>query len=158
MIPEEIRRRAPAWSRIMGFGSVRWSKDGAYEGDLHWSLEEVPVVGEEYSVNVSKSMQTPPGESFWTLFQPAYSLINGWEESPSELGLSCLVHCQALAEIETDWQAVRVNDVAGIREIPRRFPPERSGAVPELPTQRRTRVDWEDLTVCVRPSAAVILY
>jgi len=55
-------------------------------------LEAAPVAGKSYIASVQHPFIAEKGEPFWFLFQPPYSLLNGWEECPEEIYNSHLVH------------------------------------------------------------------
>lgn len=55
-------------------------------------LEAPPQAGKSYIASVQHPFIAEKAEPFWFLFQPAYSLLNGWEECPEEIYSSHLVH------------------------------------------------------------------
>ena len=144
----------PKWARVTGFDNVEWSLECTPRPDPQWSrLEASPVSGGRYGLVGGQRL---PRGSFWVLFRPALSALNGWLEFPAELGSSCVVCCQWEESLGVfDWgvygkrygEIVTVEEVIGLRDLAKRFSPDQSGAVPELPSQGRLRAVWEDLTL-----------
>lgn len=55
-------------------------------------LETTPVAGKSYIAFVQHPFMAKKSEHFWFLFQPPFSLINGWEECTEEIYGSHLLH------------------------------------------------------------------
>lgn len=55
-------------------------------------LETTPVAGKSYIAFVQHPFMARKSEHFWFLFQPPFSLINGWDECPEEIYGSHLLH------------------------------------------------------------------
>lgn len=53
-----------------------------------------PKVGESRAVCVSHPFNENVHDTFWTLFLPELSSINGWEDHPDEIDRSAFLHCK----------------------------------------------------------------
>ncbi|MGR6761766.1 hypothetical protein ACU1JV_07950 [Paenibacillus sp. T2-29] len=51
-----------------------------------------PTKGDLRKVQVYFPFHMSVGETFWTLFRPAYSHFNGWEEQPDEINFSAFIN------------------------------------------------------------------
>lgn len=58
----------------------------------HQFIDAAPEAGKSYIARVSHPFIAQKAESFWFLFQPPFTLENGWEENPEEIYYSHLVH------------------------------------------------------------------
>jgi hypothetical protein len=143
----------PIWVWASGYDDVQWSDECVPHSDYLWPRMEVPpVVGGRYGL---WSTHRLPCDSFWVLFRPNPSALNGWSEYPAELGSSCVVCCRwerGLGEFDCangkmHGEAVTVTKVVPIHELTRLIPAIESGPVPEVPTRTTYRTDWEDLTL-----------
>ena len=78
---------------------VEWS---AMEGSVpplnenNWWLrsEKLPEIGEKRAVFVRHPFNENGDSCFWTLYFPAASSINGWEEHPEEIDQSAFIECR----------------------------------------------------------------
>ncbi|MDU5145798.1 MAG: hypothetical protein E6230_26875 [Paenibacillus dendritiformis] len=119
----------------------------AYEDMMDWSdfsqsvpgLDEqiwqrtitAPSKGEMKKVQVYFPFHMSVGETFWTLFRPALSSFNGWEEHPDEIGSSALVKCRFESILskneEKAWITLAIKEVLPLTEICDKLP-EKEGA------------------------------
>ena len=144
----------PNWAWVSGFDDVEWSQECVPRPDIEWPrMESPPTIGGRYGL---LSPHRLPRNSFWVLFRPALSALNGWGEYPTEFGSSCVVCCEWERSLgEFDWgvygkrygEVIIATEVIALRDLAKLVPPNTSGAVPEIPTTRTYRVDWEDLTL-----------
>jgi hypothetical protein len=58
----------------------------------HQFFDFAPEAGKSYIACVSHPFIAKPGEPFWFLHLPPFTLHNGWEENPEEIYSSRLVH------------------------------------------------------------------
>lgn len=69
------------------------------------------------------------GEEFWTLFCPAWSSFNGWDEYPEEIDSSALVKCKFESVIieneEKAWINVSIGEVILLSDICEKVTPRR---------------------------------
>ncbi len=91
-----------------------------------WSRsDKLPQIGEERVVNVRHPFNEALNGEFWTLYTPALSSINGWDEHPEEIEQSAFIKCRAtniLAQTETEgWVQVEVMDCIRLNEVTRKF-------------------------------------
>ncbi len=66
------------------------------------------------------------GEAFWTLYSPALSIINGWDDYPEDIEKSALVRCRLKEVIDYDeycaWVAVTIKKVILFNDIVNEYP------------------------------------
>lgn len=89
-------------------------------------LETSPEAGKSYIACVSHPFIAKPGEPFWFLFQPAFTLLNGWEENPEEIYSSRLVHAVFDRVLQRDKEfaliVVTVQEMLSVSAIHDHFP------------------------------------
>ena len=108
---------------------IEWPEDGELvptDEKIWCRREKMPQTDEVYTVKVTYPFQHELGEEFQTLFMPAYSYFNGWEERPEEIFKSAIVKCrleQVLEEhIKHSWVKVVVLEVIPLYEICKTLP------------------------------------
>ncbi|MFC7677400.1 hypothetical protein [Paenibacillus sp. GCM10028914] len=89
--------------------------------ERHWERSStMPVVGSYRSVLVSHPFNLAIGDEIWTLFQPALSLFNGWDEHPEEINNSAMVKFCFKSIISRNekeaWIVIRIEDVLLLKE------------------------------------------
>ncbi len=112
-------------------------------------LESLPVPGSSGLVAVAFPFGGEVGESFWTLFQPPLSLVNGLSEYPDEIAQCGLVEAELVSVVDAGGVVeARVLEVIGLADLADHFPA--SPPPPELPCidfPRVWRTDCGDLTL-----------
>ena len=85
----------PAWAAIVGFeGCVDWPANDGWP-----TATRPPVAGSCYKVAVRFPFEVARGGEFWTLFEAAPEIVNGWEvDQPEGPDLLRLVRCRHLAD------------------------------------------------------------
>ena len=90
-----------------------------------------PSKGEMKKVQVYFPFHMSVGETFWTLFRPALSSFNGWEDHPDEIDSSALVKCRFESILskneEKAWITIGIEEVLLLAEICDKLP-EKEGA------------------------------
>lgn len=94
-----------------------------------WPREmDIPSVGQVRMVLVEKPFNQQLNGEFWTLFQPGYSCLNGWEDYPQEIISSAFIHCQFVSSISVAercaWIEVKVMDVIPLAKVEQAIAPE----------------------------------
>ncbi|OAZ49340.1 hypothetical protein [Paenibacillus polymyxa] len=86
-----------------------------------------PAEGDLKKVQVYFPFHMSVGETFWTLFRPAYSHFNGWEEQPDEINFSAFIKCRFQDIISKNekraWIHVRVEQVLFLKNVCNEMPP-----------------------------------
>ncbi|WP_277375746.1 hypothetical protein [Paenibacillus polymyxa] len=86
-----------------------------------------PVKGDSKKIQVYFPFHMTVGETFWTLFRPAYSHFNGWEEQPDEINFSAFIKCRFEDIISKNekrtWITVRVEEVLLLKNVCNEMPP-----------------------------------
>jgi len=133
----------------------------AYDGMLSWLAlsesipdmdkhiwlrsEAMPLQSQKRVVNVGFPFSFALGESFWVLFMPPQSQVNGWWEYPDEIDASALVKCSfesiLVQNEEHAWIQIEVLDILPLGEICDRFPAVQCDKYLEDLRNRATRVD-----------------
>ena len=94
--------------------------------------EQRPLAGSEWVISVVSPRRAVEDDVFWALFTPALSALNGPDEHPDELDAMAMVACAPLAILAQDGKhtqlRVRVQDVVGVEDAPRRFSPSTGGS------------------------------
>jgi len=89
-------------------------------------LEAPPQAGKSYIASVQHPFIAEKAEPFWFLFQPACSLLNGWEDCPEEIYSSSLVHAVLdrvlLREGKSALIVVTVQEMISVPAIHEHFP------------------------------------
>ena len=120
----------PGFSIIAYDEMLEWSdftKDVPPLNENIWCRSEaLPKKGEKRIVKAHFPFHFQTGEVFWTLFQPAQSFFNGWDEHPEELDKSGIVSCRFESILEKSeecaWIEVTVTEVIALKDISSRFP------------------------------------
>ncbi|ABC29993.1 hypothetical protein HCH_03233 [Hahella chejuensis KCTC 2396] len=131
-----------------GFREVEGFPIAAYDGVIDWSdytdeipplndnnwwmrSEETPVPGDSRVINVRHPFNESAAEAFWTLYTPACSSINGWEEHLEEIDASAFVKCQierVLSYTEQQaWLKVKVLETITFVEVLNKTPQTEEG-------------------------------
>lgn len=89
--------------------------------ERHWKRSSsIPEVGSYRSVLVSHPFNLSIGDKIWTLFQPALSLFNGWDDHPEEINNSAMIKfCfeSIISHNEKEaWIVIRIEDVILLKE------------------------------------------
>ncbi|MDQ0496809.1 hypothetical protein [Paenibacillus brasilensis] len=89
--------------------------------ERHWKRSSIiPKVGSYRSILVSHPFNMSIGDKIWTLFQPALSLFNGWDDHPEEINNSAMVKfCfeSIISQNEKEaWIVIRIEDVLLLKE------------------------------------------
>ncbi|MBT5031624.1 MAG: hypothetical protein HOM55_04940 [Proteobacteria bacterium] len=140
----------PAWACVAGYdSSIAWIAKGAITKDSSaLRMLEVPTAGEHYTLQVNYPFRLESSEDFWALFQPWNSAINGWEDHPNELELSCIVKCKPVEIIKKTkklcWLLINVQSLIPFRKITEKIG-KGSGGLPLYPVSRMAHVVWSDL-------------
>jgi hypothetical protein len=157
-----------AWARVAGFGHIiEWAADinqvESYEmrparGKDFWlRLKTPPITQSEYVLRVSSPV-TIYNQPFWVWFEPELSFLNGWDDQPEEIALSCLVKLELIEVLKhqgsTGWIKAQVLDVLKLEDLVERFPENNSGKaapylnwmIPDSDGYAYTRVDWEEFS------------
>lgn len=115
---------------ISGVGwEIEWSDFMMEVPDLnerHWERSStIPVVGSYRSVLVSHPFNMTVGDTIWSLFQPALSSFNGWDEHPEEINNSAMVKFCFVSILsrneEKAWIVIRIEDVLLLKEADTRL-------------------------------------
>ncbi len=92
----------------------------------HQFFDFAPEAGKSYIACVRHPFIAKPGEPFWFLFQPAFTLLNGWEENPEEIYSSRLVHAVFDRVLQRDKEfaliVVTVQEMLSVSAIHDHFP------------------------------------
>ncbi|WLQ16517.1 hypothetical protein O5O45_11360 [Hahella aquimaris] len=120
----------------------------AYDGVIDWSdytdeipplndnkwwmrSEKTPMPGESQMINVGHPFNENTDTAFWTLYMPACSSVNGWDEHPEEIDASAFVKCQiesVLANTEQQaWLKVKVLETITFAEVLNKMPQTEEG-------------------------------
>ncbi|NGZ77675.1 hypothetical protein [Saccharibacillus alkalitolerans] len=96
-----------------------------------WARSVVmPRTGEIRFVQASYPFNQQIGDRFWTLFMPALSALNGWDDHPEEVDGSGMAECSFLEVVnrgeDQAWIAVRVESMIPLSEAARIFEPRRA--------------------------------
>ncbi|WP_046226444.1 hypothetical protein [Paenibacillus dauci] len=80
------------------------------ENPHRWILRDHrPQIGEEVVIEVTFPFNYEPGDTFWGLFSPPYSFINGWEHSKQdEINQSAFIQSQFLSIIDRSERSARI--------------------------------------------------
>lgn len=116
---------------IMGYEDnvMEWSD---YEHEVpavdeeHWLRSDLPPLqGQSRTVKVNHPFYMKIGESFWVLYTPVLSQLNGWDSYPNEIEQSLFVQCAAEYVIEqgkhSAWLRIKVLEVKMIKDFPNQF-------------------------------------
>lgn len=106
-----------------------WSDFTNYIPDLEenkWNRTvEIPKVGSTMIVKATNPFDFYIGDKLWTLFQPALSYLNGWEDVMNEIDESAMVKCLFESVIvrntKSAWIKVKILDLVELKDIPDRF-------------------------------------
>ncbi len=92
----------------------------------HQFIDTAPEAGKSYIACVSHPFIAQKAEPFWFLFQPPFTLENGWEENPEEIYYSHLVHAVLDRVLHRDKHfaliIVTVQELMSISAIHELFP------------------------------------
>lgn len=134
---EAINRKVKqGFEEIAYDGIIQWYDQSNSEkyGDSLPSLDEdhfirgleTPRKGEQRFVKVQFPFNFDVGETFQSLFMPADSFFNGWDEAPEELEQSAIVTCKVKAIADSNeyfaWISVEVLDVRMLYELYQYYP------------------------------------
>ena len=122
----------PPWAAVVGTDPGGWT-----EAEQPPFAEQRPLAGSEWVISVVSARRAVEDNVFWALFSPALSALNGPDEHPDELDAMAMVACAPLAILAQDGKhtqlRVRVQDVVGVEDAPRRFSPSTGGSFDYLP-------------------------
>jgi len=127
----EIPKTAKNGFAIIAYdGMVEWpaASDGVPPvNDCVWArAAAMPLKGVVHPAFVRFPFDFAVGERFWTLFMPALSCLNGWEEYPDEINVSAIVQCRFESIIEQGedgaWVQLLVMDAIPLTALSERFP------------------------------------
>ena len=117
----------PPWAAAVGTDPAGWTEAGQLS-----LADQRPLAGSEWVISVVSPRRAVEGDVFWALFSPALSALNGPDEHPDELDAMAMVACAPLAILAHDGKhtqlRVRVQDVVGVEDAPRRFSPSTGGS------------------------------
>lgn len=121
----------PEWAVLDVIDNVDWSETQEPHYEDSWLRpDEVPAKGALRAIRVSGAPPVTP--SFWVVFQPALSLLNGWDEHPEELEHSALVEVRMEEKLEKNWFRVQVLQVVLFPDLADYFAPSVKGDVDDL--------------------------
>lgn len=96
-------------------------------------FDAAPEAGKSYAACVHHPFIAKKAGHFWFLFQPPFSLINGWDECPEEIYGSHLLHVMLDRVLHREGEfaivVVTVQDMISVPSIHETFP-ETSGVKP----------------------------
>ena len=126
----------PKWVRVWGFeGCVEWLPAPASTTAL---LCTTPAEGGLHRLRVQFPFSASIAATFWTLYQPVLSCLNGWSEHPDELASSALALCRLQQDLGGGGgqQEVEVVVLRSLRldEVPAFFLQATDGPLPQLST------------------------
>lgn len=125
------RWRKPDWARLTAIEAVEWSDNEEPHYENIWQRPNaIPLQGSLRAVSLMVAPPTTP--SFWMVFQPALSCLNGWLDNPEELEQSALVEVKLLSTFEHNWVLVEVLQVIAFTDLADYFPPSSDGDIDEL--------------------------
>ncbi|WP_420589502.1 hypothetical protein [Bacterioplanoides sp.] len=117
----------PEWSDFIDLNSI--------PDDKYWIRSNiVPNKGEYKIVNSDQSLKKLYPQRFWTLFSPALSFFNGWEDHPEEIEESSLACLEVSEEVNKNngyWSRVEIIDAIAVKDVSSTLP-EYSGATSHL--------------------------
>lgn len=129
-IPEKRKLPKAGFVMVAYENCVEWPQLGEKvptDETAGWQrLLTAPKVGDVHTVKVTFPFDVEVGGEFWTLFEPAYSYFNGWDEKPEEIAQSALVKCRLDRIVEEmikhSWITISVQDVMMLSDISERIP------------------------------------
>jgi len=113
-----------AFEEIMEWSN--FSQDVPDLGTRYWERSSFPpIAGEMKKVQVHFPFNMSVGEKFWTLFRPALSSFNGWEDHPDEIESSAMIRCSFDSVIakteERAWINIKAEEVILLNCIDKTF-------------------------------------
>lgn len=121
----------PKWARLAFIDNVEWSpSQEAHHDDFWLRPDQLPRQGTTRAIKLL--MPPPPTPSFWVIFQPALSTLNGWSEHPEEIKNSALVEVKVQSPLAQNWILVDVSNVLPFAELSDYFPPSADDDIDEL--------------------------
>lgn len=118
-----------AYEDMMDWSDFSQSVPGLHEQIWQRTLT-TPSKGEMKKVQVYFPFHMSVGETFWTLFRPALSSFNGWEEHPDEIDSSALIKCRFESILskneEKAWITLDIEEVLLLTEICDQLPEKES--------------------------------
>ncbi|MED4955826.1 hypothetical protein ABEO75_20530 [Paenibacillus macerans] len=114
------------------------------------SSDKAPAVGENRIVLVHSHFHMSVGESFWTLYTPILSSLNGWECHPEEIEASAFVKCKLervfVQNVKQAWVSIKVEDIMLLTDLCTKIPPrDGSGYTEHLSFYRNPSIfHWQD--------------
>lgn len=132
---------------------MEWSDFSDEVPNLNTTIWErsinTPIKGEIKKVQVHFPFNMSPGEDFWTLFMPALSHFNGWDEYPEEINTSAIIKCNFERIIskneEKAWINIKIEDVILLSEICDNFEPRKDSTGYLMSLNDFNNIDMNDL-------------
>lgn len=92
-----------------------------------WS-DKAPEVGEERVVLAHSHFHMTVGESFWILYTPVLSSLNGWDSHPEEIENSAFVKCRLerilVRNEKIGWVSIIIEEVLPLQDHCLQIPPK----------------------------------
>ncbi|MCE5172502.1 hypothetical protein LQV63_24820 [Paenibacillus profundus] len=128
-VPEKNLNDKKGFEMVAYEDVMEWSNFSQDVPDLsirNWERTSIPpIAGEMKKVQVHFPFNMSVGEKFWTLFRPALSSFNGWEEHPNEIDSSAIIKCSFESIIskneERAWINIKIEEVIRLEMITDKF-------------------------------------
>ncbi|MEC0496826.1 hypothetical protein [Bacillus glycinifermentans] len=124
-VPEKPKMESSRFEMVAFEEGIEWSDFTGNVPSLDeriWTRsDQAPVAGEERIIQVSHPFHLAIGETFWTLFMPARSSLNGWDSYPSEIGRSAFVQFGLEQVIDRNeekaWVKINIHHAVYLKDI-----------------------------------------
>lgn len=131
-------------SGVVGFaGCVRWLDEGDGPADHRPLLDQMPIIGATYLLEVRHPFHVTSGQDAWVVFEPARAVRLGWEHAADELPRIAIARIRprrfmrassdrAPADQRRGWLVARVEELVFALDLPNRFTVSRQAPPPAL--------------------------
>ncbi|MGR3205172.1 hypothetical protein ACSYGW_01995 [Bacillus glycinifermentans] len=124
-VPEKPKMESSRFEIVAFEEGIEWSDFTGNVPSLDeriWTRsDQAPVAGEERIIQVSHPFHLAIGETFWTLFMPARSSLNGWDSYPSEIDRSAFVQFGLEQVIDRNeekaWVKINIHHAVYLKDI-----------------------------------------